>query len=82
MLVGLVRTQFDGTAKCRSRATSISRSIRSNNSAVVLSQSWLTYGDALQSELRAPNAVHRGSTSGAPGSRIRSAILAQTADNS
>ena len=31
--------------------------IRSNNSAVVLSQSWLTYGDTIQSEVRAPNAA-------------------------
>ena len=54
MLVGLVRTQFDGTAKCRSRRDQYLAVIRSNNSAVVLSQSWLTYGDALQSELRAP----------------------------
>ena len=56
MLVGLVRTQFDGSAKCRSRRDQYLAVIRSNNSAVVLSQSWLTYGDALQSELRAPNA--------------------------
>ena len=56
MLVGLVRTQFDGTAKCRSRRDQYLAVIRSNNSAVVLAQSWLNYGDALQSELRASNA--------------------------
>ena len=57
MLVGLVRTQFDGTAKCRSRRDQYLAVIRSNNSAVVLSQSWLTYGDTVQSEVRAPNAA-------------------------
>jgi hypothetical protein len=47
MRVGLVRTQFDGTAKCRSRRDQYLAVIRSNNSAVVLSQSWLTYGDTV-----------------------------------
>ena len=79
MLVGLVRTQFDGTAKCRSRRDQYLAVIRSNNSAVVLSQSWLTYGELFRVRFVLRARLHRGSTSGAAGSRIRSAILARTA---
>ncbi len=57
MLVGLVRTQFDGTAKCRSRRDQYLAMIGSNNSAVVLSQSWLTYGESVRSEVRSPSAA-------------------------
>jgi hypothetical protein len=51
MLVGLIRTGFDGTAKCRSQRDKFLAIIKDNNAPLVLSQSWLTYGDALRSEL-------------------------------
>jgi peptidoglycan/LPS O-acetylase OafA/YrhL len=51
MLAGLIRTGFDGTAKCKVQRDKYLDTIRMNNSPLVLSQSWLTYGDSLHSEL-------------------------------
>ncbi len=58
MLAGLIRTGFDGTTNCRVQRDKYLNTIRKNNSPLVLSQSWLTYGDALRSEVRgsAPHA--------------------------
>jgi SGNH domain (fused to AT3 domains) len=52
MLAGLVRTGFDGTTKCKVQRDKYLDAIRRNNSPLVLSQSWLTYGDSVHSELR------------------------------
>ena len=51
MLAGIVRTGFDGTAKCKIQRDRYLDAIRKNNLPLVLSQSWLTYGSALHSEL-------------------------------
>ena len=50
MLAGLVRTGFDGTTKCKVQRDKYLDAIRKNNSPLVLSQSWLTYGDSVHSE--------------------------------
>ena len=52
MLAGLVRAGFDGTIKCKVQRDKYLDAIRRNNSPLVLSQSWLTYGDSVHSELR------------------------------
>jgi len=52
MLAGIVRTGFDGTAKCKAQRDKYLDAIRKNNLPLVLSQSWLTYGDSIHSELR------------------------------
>jgi len=51
MLAGIIRTGFDGTAKCKAQRDRYLDAIRKNNLPLVLSQSWMTYGSALQSEL-------------------------------
>jgi len=51
MLVGLYRTNFDGTVQCRSERDKYLAAIKRNTSPVVLSQSWLTYGGEIHSEL-------------------------------
>jgi len=50
MLTGLVRTGFDGTTKCKVQRDKYLDAIRKNNSPLVLSQSWLTYGNSVHSE--------------------------------
>ncbi len=51
MLVGLIRANFEGTEKCRSERDKLLSALRSNNAPIVISQSWLTYGNALHSDL-------------------------------
>lgn len=51
MLTGIVRTGFDGTAKCKLQRDKYLDAVRKNELPLVLSQSWMTYGDALHSEL-------------------------------
>ena len=60
MLAGLIRTGFDGTAKCKVQRDKYLDTIRKNNSPLVLSQSWMTYGDSLRNEFSA--STHRASS--------------------
>lgn len=50
MLAGLIRTGYNGTTKCKVQRDKYLDTIRKNNSPLVLSQSWLSYGDSLHSE--------------------------------
>jgi peptidoglycan/LPS O-acetylase OafA/YrhL len=50
MLVGLIRTNFEGTEKCRSERDKLLSVLQSNNAPIVISQSWLTYGNELHSD--------------------------------
>ena len=82
MLTGIVRTGFDGTAKCKLQRDKYLDAVRKNELPLVLSQSWMTYGDALHSELN--GSVPRTSSIevGASASRTPFAISAHTAENS
>ncbi|WP_225126144.1 MULTISPECIES: acyltransferase family protein [unclassified Bradyrhizobium] len=51
LLVGLVRTAFDGSQDCKRQRDTYLAAIRQNQAPIVLSQSWMTYGDALRNEL-------------------------------
>lgn len=50
MLVGLTRIGFNGTTKCKVQRDKYLDTIRKNNAPLVLSQSWMTYGDEVRSE--------------------------------
>jgi peptidoglycan/LPS O-acetylase OafA/YrhL len=51
LLAGLVRTEFDGSDDCKRRRDHYLAAIRHNPAAVVLSQSWMTYGGSIRNEL-------------------------------
>jgi len=51
LLAGLVRTEFDGSDDCKRQRDRYLAAIRHNQAAVVLSQSWMTYGGSIRNEL-------------------------------
>ncbi|MFB6446429.1 acyltransferase family protein [Bradyrhizobium tunisiense] len=51
LLAGLVRTDFDGSQDCKRQRDSYLAAIKQSQAAVVLSQSWMTYGDSISNEL-------------------------------
>nr|WP_036017175.1 acyltransferase family protein [Bradyrhizobium sp. WSM1743] len=51
LLVGLVRTDFDGSQDCKRQRDSYLAAIRQSQSPIVLSQSWMTYGESIHNEL-------------------------------
>ena len=51
LLVGLVRIDFDGSQDCKRQRDSYLAAIRQNQAAIVLSQSWMTYGNSIRNEL-------------------------------
>ncbi|WP_375304415.1 acyltransferase family protein [Bradyrhizobium sp. A11] len=50
LLAGLVRTDFDGSDDCKRKRNSYLAAIRQSRAAVVLSQSWMTYGSSIRNE--------------------------------